>query len=104
MLVNLVENRPFTTAVEAVRVTHFPASVRTAQRHLKQSGLRNHIAAKKMLVTPRPREARVGFALEHLARDEAFSSRVVFSDEKVFQSSRNGSIRVYRPRNSHYNE
>ena len=44
MLVNLVENRPFTTAVEDVRVTHFHASVRTAQRCLKQNGLRNHIA------------------------------------------------------------
>ena len=64
MLVNLVENRSFTTAVEAVRVTHFPASVRIAQRRLKQSGLRNHIAAKKMLLTPWHREAKVGFALE----------------------------------------
>ncbi|KAJ3661684.1 hypothetical protein Zmor_006071 [Zophobas morio] len=95
MLVNLVENRSFTTAAEAVRVTHFPASVRIAQRRLKQSGLRNQIAAKKMLLTPRHREARVGFALEYLARDQAFWNRVVFSDEKVFQSSRNDSIRVY---------
>jgi hypothetical protein len=37
-----------------------------------------------------------------LLKDEAFWSRVVFSDEKVFQSSRNGRIRVYRPRNSRY--
>jgi hypothetical protein len=28
----------------------------------------------------------------------------VFSDEKVFQSSHNGRVRVYRPRNSRYDE
>jgi hypothetical protein len=39
-----------------------------------------------------------------LLKDEAFWSRVLFSDEKVFQSSRNGRIRVYRPRNSGFSE
>ena len=92
-------NRPFTTAVEAVRVTHLPANVRTAQRRLKQNGLRN-VAAKKMLRMPRHRKARIGVALEHLTRDEAFWSRVVFLDERIFQSSRDSSIKVYRPRNN----
>jgi hypothetical protein len=41
----------------------------------------------------------MGYVLEYLTRDEAF-----FSDEKVFQSCRNGRIKVYRPRNTCYNE
>ena len=97
------ENRAFTTAVEAVRVIHIPASVRTVQRRLKQNGLRNHVAAKKMLLTLRHREVKIGFVLKHLTPDEVFCSRVGFSDEKVFQSSRDGCIKVYRPRNSRYN-
>jgi hypothetical protein len=39
-----------------------------------------------------------------MLKDEAFWSRVVFSDEKVFQSSRNARIRVYRPRNFRFSE
>jgi hypothetical protein len=46
----------------------------------------------------------VGFALEYLAKDDVFWSKVVFSDEKVFQSCSNGRIRVYRPRNCRYDE
>jgi hypothetical protein len=48
------------------------------------------------------RGSKVGFALQHLPQDDAFWSRVVFSDEKSFQSCPNGRIRVYRPRNTWY--
>ncbi|KAH0816469.1 hypothetical protein GEV33_006322 [Tenebrio molitor] len=44
-------------------------------------------------------------AITHLpVSDDAFWSRVVFSDEKTFQSCPNGRIRVYRPRNTRYEE
>jgi hypothetical protein len=46
----------------------------------------------------------MGYALEYLTRDEAFWNRVVFSDEEVFLSCRNGRIKVYRPTNTRYNE
>jgi hypothetical protein len=62
------------------------------------------VAARKITLTPRHKEVRVGFALQHLPQDDAFWSRVVFSDEKSFQSCPNGRIRIYRPRNTRYEE
>jgi hypothetical protein len=99
----VIRNSPFTTATAAVNISNFPGSVRTSRRRLRNSELRNHAAARKTRLTPRHKEARVGFALEHLAKDNAFWSQVVFSDEKVFQSSHNGRVRVYRPRNATLN-
>jgi hypothetical protein len=49
-------------------------------------------------------EARIGFSLQHLVENDDFWSRVIFSDEKVFQSSLNGQLRVYRSRNTRYDE
>jgi transposase len=103
-LLTVIRNSPFTTATAAVNISNFPGSVRTSRRRLRNSELRNHAAARKIRLTPQHKEARVGFALEHLAKDNAFWSRVVFSDEKVFQSAHNGRVRVYRPRNSRYDE
>jgi hypothetical protein len=77
---------------------------KNSERRIKSSWLRNHVAANKPGLTQQHKEARISFALEYLLKDEASWSRVVFSDEKVFQSSRNGRIRVYRPRNSRFSE
>jgi transposase len=103
-LTAVIENSPSTTAVDAVGVTHFRGSISTARRRIKAAGLQNHVAARKIKLTPQHKETRMGYALEYLTRDEAFWNRVVFSDEKVFQSCRNGRIKVYRPRNTCYNE
>jgi transposase len=62
-VINVVRDSPFTNAVEAVGVTNFPGSVRTARRRIKTSDLRNHVAARKTKLTPRHREARVFFTL-----------------------------------------
>jgi transposase len=103
-LLNIIRGSPFTTAVNAANTTLFPGSIRTVRRRLRASELRNRASARKIGLTPRHKEAKIGFALEHLARDEVFWSSVVFSDEKVFQSCPNGRLRVYRPRNSAYDE
>jgi hypothetical protein len=87
------------TAVEAVNTSGFPGSFRTARRRVRGSDLKNHVAARKLSLTPMHREPRMAFCLEHLARDDAFWAQVIFSDEKVFQSCPNGRLRVYRPRN-----
>jgi hypothetical protein len=49
-------------------------------------------------------EARIGCSLQHLVKNDDFWSRVIFSDEKVFQSSPNGQLRVCRRRNTRYDE
>jgi hypothetical protein len=96
-LLNVTRNSPFTTAIAAVSISNFPGSVRTSA---VVCGIVNFETTQ--LLGPRQKNAKVGFALEHLAKDNAFLSRVVFSDEKVFESSRNGPLKIYRPRNSRY--
>lgn len=103
-LVDVLLNHPFKNAVNARIISNFPGSISTARNRIRVSNVKNYAAAKKVGLTPQHKEARVAFALEHLARDDDFWRRVVFSDEKVFQSSHNGHIRVYRPRNSRYHE
>lgn len=55
-----------------------------------------------MKLTDHHKQGRVIFALNNLLREDW--NRVVFTDEKVFQSSYNGQVRVYRPRNSRFDE
>jgi hypothetical protein len=51
-----------------------------------------------------PQGSQSWFCSTTLAQDDAFWSRVVFSDEKTFQSCPNGRIRVNQPRNTRYEE
>ena len=101
-LVSEVKRRPFATAASAAATTRFPGSTKTARRRIRTAGIRNYVAARKVRLTPRHKELRLGFALEHFVHDNDFWNRVVFSDEKTFQSSPNGRLRVYRPRNTRY--
>lgn len=103
-LINTLRAHPFTTVVDAVAATNFPASCRTGRRRVAHSELKCHAAAKKILLNNGNKESRLGFALEHIAHDEEFWNSVIFTDEKVFQSSNSGNIRVYRPRNSRFDE
>lgn len=104
-LVTFLENHPFETAVEARRQTDFPGSVRVARRRVKErSGLRNRAAVKKPFLTTVNKEQRVGFALQYLQEGLGFWRNVVFTDEKTFQSCYNGRLRVYRPRNTRFEE
>jgi transposase len=59
MLLNRLRNSsPFMTAVEAVNTSGFPGSFRTARRRVRESELKNHVAARKLSLTPMHREAR----------------------------------------------
>ncbi|KAJ8912076.1 hypothetical protein NQ315_000582 [Exocentrus adspersus] len=99
-LVEFIHQNPFKTAAKAREETLFPGSVRTAQRRLKQSGLKNCAAARKVFLSKEHKQIRVQFANEMLSREHAFWNNVLFSDEKMFQSCGSRQIRVYRPRNS----
>lgn len=104
LLINTLREHPFYSVVQTVGETNFPGSFRTGQRRVRESELRCHPAAKKILLTPRHKELRVGFALEYMVHPEDFWYNVVFTDEKTFQSTSNGAIRVYRPPNCRYEE
>lgn len=104
-LVRFLEANPFKTAVSAKEETGFPGCYRTAQKRVKQcSNLENHPAAKKPYLTATNKESRVGFALEFYGVEPNFWRNVIFTDEKVFQSSYNGRVRVYRPPNTRFDE
>ncbi|KAJ8972395.1 hypothetical protein NQ317_017254 [Molorchus minor] len=102
-LVEFINQNPFETAVKAREETLFPGSLRTTQRGLKQYGFKNCAAAHKVFLTEDHKQRRVQFANEFLQENE-FWNNVVFSNEKTFQSSNNGRLRVYRPRNTRFEE
>jgi hypothetical protein len=57
-----------------------------------------------MYLTEENKAGRIRFAQEYINQDNNIWNNVVFSDEKTFQSSHNGRIRVYRPPGTRYNE
>ncbi|KAJ8940516.1 hypothetical protein NQ318_009609 [Aromia moschata] len=93
-LVEFISHNPFETAVKAREETVFPGSLRTTQRRLKQCGFKNCVAAHKVFLTEEHKQRRVQFANEFLQENE-FWNNVVFSDEKTFQSSKNGRLQNY---------
>lgn len=104
-LVEYLRQNPFETALSAMHRTGFPTSSRTAQRRVRQcSELRNRAAASKPFLKNSDKEQRIGFAMQYLPENDCFWQNVIFSDEKTFQSTYNGRIRVYRPPNSRYDE
>lgn len=104
VLVDHLRLNPFDCASLAKVATNFPGSRSTACRRIKSSDLRNQVAAKKQLLTEEKKQSRVIFALNYIYRDIAFWKKVIFTDEKVFQSTYDGHIRVYRPRNTRFEE
>ncbi|KAH0814129.1 hypothetical protein GEV33_008662 [Tenebrio molitor] len=103
-VVEYLQQNPFDTAVKAREETHFPGSLRTAQRRMKQSVLKSYVAARKVFLREEHKERRMQFANEFLNQGNEFWNRVVFSDDKTFQSCNNGRLHVYRPRNSRFEE
>ncbi|KAI4472017.1 transposable element-related [Holotrichia oblita] len=95
-LVEQIQEHPFETANEAVRNTGFPGCLRTAQRRIREVGLRSCVAVNKTFLTPAWKEERIGFALQYLGRQH-FRNNVIYTDEKMFQSWYNGKVKVYRP-------
>ncbi|KAL1490168.1 hypothetical protein ABEB36_012906 [Hypothenemus hampei] len=95
-LIQHLRAHPFTTATAAAQITNFPASRRTAQRRIRQiSDFRCRVAAIKPFLTQQNKENRMGYAMQYLIFDQNFWENVIFTDEKVFQSSRNGKIRDF---------
>lgn len=97
-LLQHIREHPFNSAVEAVASTGFPASVRTARRRLRPGGLRARHAAAMEKLSERNKECTF------LQRPHAFWQRVIYIDEKVFQSYPEGPLQVYRPTNCRHNE
>lgn len=82
----------------------FPGSSQTARLRIHGSELSNYSASNKVALTEEHKERRLNFANQFVGMADDFWENVIFSDEKVFQSCHNGTVRVYRPRNCRYEE
>lgn len=103
-LVQYIQEHPFATAIKAVEETHFPASLVTARKRIRAGGLFSSVAAKKPRLSEENKNRRAQFANDFINRPPNFWENVVFSDEKIFQSTYNGQLKVYRPRGQKFEE
>lgn len=98
-LVESVRNARF------IRTSTFAADLAvsslTIRRRLNEAGIHHRIPAKKMLLTERHKMLRLQFANRYLNYD---FEHVAFMDEKVFVSSADGRISLYRAANTRYDE
>ncbi|GFQ71820.1 transposable element Tcb2 transposase [Trichonephila clavata] len=87
---------PFLSAVDLQKEWTPTSIVDTVRNRLKQKGLKCRTPARKPFLTQFHRQLR--YAYEHSKLHWSVSEwhRVVFSDEKIFQSSSRGALRVYR--------
>lgn len=77
----------------------FNVSSSTIRRRLKGGGLQNRVPARKPALTQRHMDERLQFAVSN--RNKNFDD-VIFMDEKVFCSSDNGRLTLWRPDNTRY--
>lgn len=103
-LINRLRQDPFASGVQAASHIDFPGSQPTVSRRVKESELRNAASAKKTILSAQQKQGRIIFCLNYVYRPLEFWKQVIFSDEKIFQSSNDGRIRVYRPRNCRFEE
>lgn len=103
-LADFLRQNPFQSVIRARQETHFPASLKTARKRIRETELRSRSAANKIYLTDENKLRRVMFAQQYVNQHNNMWDNVVFSDEKTFQSCHNGRLRVYRPLGTRYNE
>ncbi|XP_064108029.1 uncharacterized protein LOC135216580 [Macrobrachium nipponense] len=60
---------------------HLPCTPQTTRRRLREHGIGCHVLAVKEELKEWHRDARLGFALQHLVDDSDYWKNVIFSDE-----------------------
>lgn len=72
-------------------------SRKTLIRRLREVGIFARWAAKKEIIKEYQRAQRLAFAIAHVNQPPEFWRKTVFTDEKVFSSTLDGRIVVFRP-------
>lgn len=103
-IIRYLEQNPFKTSRDAIVETNFPGSQPTVCRRIKNSELFNYAAAKKIALSDEDKQSRLLYALNYSHRERHFWENVVFTDEKVFQNTNDGHVRVYRPQRTRFDE
>ncbi|KAF2882643.1 hypothetical protein ILUMI_23542 [Ignelater luminosus] len=101
LFINYLRENPLDSAVTASRTTNFPEYIRSARNRIKESDISFYSSARKISLTDEQKLRRTEVAQQVLHENW---NNVIFSDEKVFQSNHNGTVHVYRPRNTRFNE
>ena len=71
--------------------------------NIKHSQFVHRIPAVKERLYERHQVGRLQFAEQYVGEDLDFWARVIFSDEKTFNSTNHGRIHCWRPTNTRYN-
>lgn len=98
-IVDHVRQRRFVNTTEMSAT--FGVSRQTIRRRCRAAGLRHRIPARKPFLTHRHKALRLNFATTYLNYD---FQNVVFMDEKVFMSSADGRMSLYRMNSTRYHE
>ena len=69
---------------------------------MKESMIDCYVPAVKEALNQGHKDTRLGFALEHLTRSEEDWKHVIFSDEKMFDTTESRPRHCWRPRNTRY--
>lgn len=101
-ILEAVQHRPLTSAVRVTQDLQLPCHPRTTRRRLHENNIHCYIPAKKGRLTQEHKEARLGFALQHLAMDPRYWNNVIFTDEKTFTSVEAGTRQCWRARNTRF--
>lgn len=103
-LINAVQAQPLMPLKLNMAQAAFPLGADTARARLREADepLKARVAAETELLNAGHIAGRLAFAQQHVNKDADFWNKVIFSDEKVFQSTKDGSIICYRPDNHRY--
>lgn len=97
-IVTAIVDRPFGTVQQAINAANVQISDRTARQRLNEAGYHCYRPAHKIPLTLEHREQRLGYALENLATSREEWEATIWTDEKVFVSSADHQLHVWRPR------
>ena len=100
-LVTEVQRNSFVSARELKNPTGFPGQKKnTLISRLREAGLRTRHAAVKEFLTDENKLYHLAFSESNVDR---MWDRVIFSDDSIFISAKDGPVLVYRPRGECYN-
>lgn len=91
---------PFISSIQIRNELQLPVCSRTVRVRLRAAGLKCRTPAKKDVLKPAHKEARMRFAAEHIEKGLDFWGRVIFTDEKTFSSMSHGRLRCWRENNT----
>jgi hypothetical protein len=93
-LVDEARENPFLNSVQLKHNTAFPGCPRTVRNRMTEAGLRSRRAVVNEKLPEEHRLYRLAFTEDNVDNDW---ENVIFSDESVFSSEKDGPVRVYRP-------